>query len=156
MDEGWWHSAACKDQPTQLFYVTAGQRGVKAKAFCKQCPVVEECLADALAREVSGERYGVWGGLTAFERRKKYDGLEDKPKPKATICPAGHPLTEDNLVPSGRGYRCKACTLQRPPRTHCAHGFHEWTEENVYTHNGKSYCRPCQRDRTRNHRRAKV
>lgn len=38
-----------------------------AKRLCKQCPVINECLAYAMA---SKERYGVWGGKTARERMR--------------------------------------------------------------------------------------
>lgn len=36
-----------------------------AKQVCAGCPVVAECLADAL----SFDAVGVWGGLTEYERR---------------------------------------------------------------------------------------
>lgn len=38
-----------------------------AKEVCAQCPVRMPCLEQALQRE---EEYGVWGGLTPFERRR--------------------------------------------------------------------------------------
>lgn len=37
-----------------------------AASFCSGCPVLLECREYAL---VAGERFGVWGGLTARERR---------------------------------------------------------------------------------------
>lgn len=36
-----------------------------AKNNCHQCPVVVECLDQALA---NNEKFGVWGGLTTTER----------------------------------------------------------------------------------------
>jgi WhiB family redox-sensing transcriptional regulator len=38
-----------------------------AKAICMQCPVREPCLEHAIAVR---EKHGVWGGLTARERRR--------------------------------------------------------------------------------------
>ena len=37
-----------------------------AKAICRSCPVVQECLAHSLAVQ---ESYGVWGGLSEGERQ---------------------------------------------------------------------------------------
>lgn len=45
----------------------AMQQAVRAKAFCVNCPVREECLHYALA---SHQGHGIWGGTTAEERRK--------------------------------------------------------------------------------------
>ena len=38
-----------------------------AKQLCAQCPIIQQCLEYALKTD---EQFGVWGGLTAFERRK--------------------------------------------------------------------------------------
>lgn len=38
-----------------------------AKQICFQCPVREACLEHAIAVR---EKHGVWGGLTARERRR--------------------------------------------------------------------------------------
>ncbi|MGL4745898.1 MAG: WhiB family transcriptional regulator, partial [Dermatophilaceae bacterium] len=37
-----------------------------AKLICRGCPVVAECLADALDNRTE---FGVWGGMTERERR---------------------------------------------------------------------------------------
>jgi WhiB family redox-sensing transcriptional regulator len=50
--------------PDKLFVRGAAQR--KAAALCRNCPVVAECLADALDNAVE---FGVWGGMTERERR---------------------------------------------------------------------------------------
>ena len=34
--------------------------------ICRPCPVVAECLADALDNEIE---FGVWGGMTERQRR---------------------------------------------------------------------------------------
>ena len=38
-----------------------------AKAWCRDCPVRLPCLQTAL---LAGENFGVWGGLSASERRR--------------------------------------------------------------------------------------
>ena len=38
----------------------------EATAICRECPVVAECLADALDNQME---FGVWGGLTERQRR---------------------------------------------------------------------------------------
>lgn len=69
-----WHDAACcRGEAGRDFYPPFGgerkrerlAREQRAKAVCTSCPVRIECLEHAIA---SGERYGVWGGLTFDER----------------------------------------------------------------------------------------
>lgn len=43
---------------------------------------------------------------------------------------------------------------RRAMRSHCVNG-HKFSEENVYMHSGKRYCRTCRRERIRARRRAK-
>src|SRR4029078_2504823 len=50
--------------PDALFVQGKAQRA--AKTVCKGCPVVAECLADALDNRTD---FGVWGGMTERERR---------------------------------------------------------------------------------------
>ena len=56
--------AAPAPDPDALFVQGKAQRA--AKAVCKGCPVVAECLADALDNRTE---FGVWGGMTERERR---------------------------------------------------------------------------------------
>lgn len=69
-----WHdSASCRGEAGRDFYPPFGgerkrerlTREQRAKAVCAACPVRSQCLEHAI---VSGERYGVWGGLTFDER----------------------------------------------------------------------------------------
>ncbi len=50
--------------PDALFVRGAAQQ--VAKMVCAKCPVVAECLADALDNRTE---FGVWGGMTERERR---------------------------------------------------------------------------------------
>lgn len=61
--------SACRDVPNpDLFFPIDGDEvGVaRAKQLCARCPVRVTCLRLAIVRR---ERYGVFGGMTAAERR---------------------------------------------------------------------------------------
>ncbi len=51
-------------EPDAQFVRGAAQQG--AKVVCRKCPVIAECLADALDNRTE---FGVWGGMTERERR---------------------------------------------------------------------------------------
>lgn len=71
---GPWHSeAACRSDEAGLFFAPSKEptaarlsREENAKRVCARCPVMLECREHALRQP---EPYGVWGGLTAAERR---------------------------------------------------------------------------------------
>ncbi|WP_265443140.1 WhiB family transcriptional regulator [Flexivirga meconopsidis] len=65
-DDNWAARAVCRtgSSPDELFAKGAAQQ--TAKVICQRCPVVAECLADALDNKTE---YGVWGGMTERERR---------------------------------------------------------------------------------------
>jgi WhiB family redox-sensing transcriptional regulator len=61
----WVSKALCTAKDGDGLFVTgAAQR--KAAAFCRRCPVMRECAAEALDNRVE---FGVWGGLTERQRR---------------------------------------------------------------------------------------
>ncbi|WP_213578172.1 WhiB family transcriptional regulator [Rhodococcus sp. USK13] len=71
----WVLRAACRGADPAVFYSPDGERGsarvrreAKARQICKPCPVLAPCREHALA---AGETYGVWGGLTEADRRKR-------------------------------------------------------------------------------------
>jgi WhiB family transcriptional regulator, redox-sensing transcriptional regulator len=70
----WQSDAACQGLGDDLFFATSNERGASrrhreraAKAVCATCPVVDPCLAWALA---ASEPYGVWGGQSPEERSR--------------------------------------------------------------------------------------
>ena len=68
-----WHAhAACSAANPSLFFPAHGESMEDAKAVCQACPVRSECLRYAIA---NGERYGIWGGQSAFERRRNRRGI---------------------------------------------------------------------------------
>jgi WhiB family redox-sensing transcriptional regulator len=67
----WRDRARCLDEDPDLFFPigTSGPalaQAAAAKALCRCCPVVSECLDWALANYQDS---GVWGGTTEEERR---------------------------------------------------------------------------------------
>jgi WhiB family redox-sensing transcriptional regulator len=67
----WRHRAACRDEDPELFFPigTTGPALLQvdeAKAVCRRCDAVDECLTWALD---SDQDAGVWGGLSEDERR---------------------------------------------------------------------------------------
>ncbi|HEX3707419.1 MAG TPA: WhiB family transcriptional regulator [Mycobacteriales bacterium] len=67
----WRHRAACRDEDPELFFPigTTGPALLQvdeAKAVCRACDAVDECLSWALD---SDQDAGVWGGLSEDERR---------------------------------------------------------------------------------------
>ncbi|WP_354642135.1 WhiB family transcriptional regulator [Kitasatospora camelliae] len=72
-DDPWHSGAACRSDEAGLFFAPSKEptaarlsREEQAKRVCARCPVLLECREHALAQP---EPYGVWGGLTAAERR---------------------------------------------------------------------------------------
>lgn len=72
-DDPWHTGAACRRDEVGLFFAPSKEptaarlsREEQAKRVCSRCPVLLECREHALAQP---EPYGVWGGLTAAERR---------------------------------------------------------------------------------------
>jgi WhiB family redox-sensing transcriptional regulator len=71
---GWHALAACGSSDGEFFRQL---RNSDAKQVCAGCPVRARCLEDAMSWELSADRYGVAGGLTADERTQLYrDGRE--------------------------------------------------------------------------------
>lgn len=78
-------AAACTSRP-RLFFGPEGETDVPrklrerlAKAICQDCPVRDECLADAITNDI---RHGVWGG-SGEKERQMYLGRLRKQRAKA-------------------------------------------------------------------------
>ncbi len=71
----WLHQAQCQDAEPELFFPASEDETLPAvaaqvaaaKAVCAGCAVWAECLSWAVT---TGQAFGVWGGLTAAERRR--------------------------------------------------------------------------------------
>lgn len=65
-DTDWEDAALCQQVAPDLWFPAEGDNPRDAKRICARCPVTDECLRWALDHD---ERFGVWGGLSARERR---------------------------------------------------------------------------------------
>lgn len=68
----WQEEGLCRGMDSGEFFLDFNLRGStkqkaidKAKAVCKSCPVIANCLQHALS---TPETYGVWGGKSEEER----------------------------------------------------------------------------------------
>ena len=72
----WRDNAACAGQDTDRFFPQPGDvEGTQwALAWCKTCPVTDECLQAQLAVEPHGldMRYGVFGATTPLDRYRTW------------------------------------------------------------------------------------
>jgi WhiB family redox-sensing transcriptional regulator len=65
----WKQQARCLGVDPEVFYPDEeDEQGAElAKQICDSCPVCEVCLEHAIGVR---EKWGIWGGLTARERRR--------------------------------------------------------------------------------------
>jgi WhiB family transcriptional regulator, redox-sensing transcriptional regulator len=63
----WQERAACFGIDPDVFFPISEEEAGPALTYCGSCRIREECLAWALK---TGERYGVWGGMTEQQRRR--------------------------------------------------------------------------------------
>ena len=61
----WAQHAVCSKAAPDALFVRGGAQQV-AKQVCVDCPVIAQCLADALDNRTE---FGVWGGMTERQRR---------------------------------------------------------------------------------------
>jgi len=61
----WPDGALCAQSDSEQWFPPPGGTPEPAKAICRRCPLVQECLDYALAHNI---RYGIWGATTAVER----------------------------------------------------------------------------------------
>lgn len=86
MSTEWKLDGLCRQVDPETWYPEKGGDARPAKQVCRRCPVVAECLADALEHE---ERFGVWGGLTFRERQAVAVGKRPMPTfPAVAALPA--------------------------------------------------------------------
>lgn len=81
--EPWRDEAACLGVDTNVFFPDSNvseARVEEAKAYCRRCPVSEECLSLAVGEQLQD---GVFGGMTAKERRNA--GLLKRRKAGSTV-----------------------------------------------------------------------
>ena len=90
--------ALCNGEDPELWFPTTARGRRKAKAICERCPMQASCLEHALKHKISD---GVWGGLTADERRK----ILHPPKPRRRREPVPAPPPSEVRGVSWNGYK---------------------------------------------------
>lgn len=73
----WRDHAACLGMDTEVFFDNTAEGVAKAKAVCADCSVWEDCLDLALEDSLEG----VFGGMTADERRDLLSGRPRRRSP---------------------------------------------------------------------------
>lgn len=63
----WMRDALCRERPGVNFYPERGESATAAKTVCAQCSVADGCRTFALD---TGERFGIWAGLSVSERNR--------------------------------------------------------------------------------------
>ena len=77
--EEWQTDASCASNWPEIFFPGKGESYANARKICAQCAVLEECLEYAMQSEgsaASGDRFGMFGGLTPKERYELYKASE--------------------------------------------------------------------------------
>lgn len=67
LDLSWQDLAHCRGADPDLFFPERGASTRTAKSICRECTVQAECLEYAVT---SGEKFGIWGGMSERERRR--------------------------------------------------------------------------------------
>lgn len=65
--KSWQDLANCKGVDPDLFFPERGASTRESKGVCKGCTVRDDCLEYALD---TGQKFGIWGGLSERERRR--------------------------------------------------------------------------------------
>lgn len=70
MSASWIKQAACRHMPTSWFFPEVSNPvPAQARELCRACPVIDECLADALTQIASHDQ-GYRAGMTPQERNR--------------------------------------------------------------------------------------
>lgn len=81
----WEELALCRnltpEQADAIFFPSGGGKSNKAQKFCESCPVLKECLQNALEKGA----VGFWAGTTEPERRRMIEFLQLIPSQLDTI-----------------------------------------------------------------------
>ena len=103
----WRERALCAQVGDDLWYPEPGGSSARAaKVICRQCEVRAECLREAIDND---EAFGIWGGLTEYERRRfKRGDITDL----TLRCRNGHDVSELGAGKTG----CRRCEIDRRAR----------------------------------------
>lgn len=112
----WRNDAACRNEDPEMFFpmapsdstMSATSAASAAKSVCQRCPVVHDCLTWALD---SGQRLGVWGGMSELERRTLM-----RQRRELRLRLAKESASQAAHIPSGEVGRPDGASTHRPSR----------------------------------------
>jgi hypothetical protein len=86
----WQDDAACLGEPLSVFFPegTTDKKWQRAIAICQQCTVQKQCLDLVIGLDELSDRYGVFGGLTPYQRmleRDRRNGIVRTVKLKGSV-----------------------------------------------------------------------
>jgi hypothetical protein len=70
----WVDRAACRDSHVSVFFPPDAREPDAwnvARSICAMCPVRKQCLALVIDLESTDDKWGMFGGLTPYERKMK-------------------------------------------------------------------------------------
>ncbi|MHB8671191.1 MAG: WhiB family transcriptional regulator [Acidimicrobiales bacterium] len=82
----WMLRAACRGMDTDMWFPDSSGYSAnarKARAICATCPVREECASYAVA---NCERWGIWGGCNADQRRASANRGDGQVEIRCMVC----------------------------------------------------------------------
>lgn len=72
----WSQRGACRDADPDLFIATEAAHGkklyAKALAYCRRCPVTQQCLDRCFEVHSASSDMGVWGNTTPEQRAQMW------------------------------------------------------------------------------------
>jgi hypothetical protein len=108
-----WPDALCAPQGgyyAETWFPAPSEHGNEAKAICRRCPRLDECLERVMDLHRKGlPQAGIWGATTAHERKTLMVGAE-------RICPDCSTVTGPPV--RGRNPRCEECWTVRRAKTY--------------------------------------
>lgn len=99
--QAWAKDAPCSTADPDMWHPEKGGpplAAAQAKRICHACPAETACLQYALD---TNEPFGVWGGMTAGERRRL------KPERDPALCPNGHNRRDVGSMADGTCRQCR-------------------------------------------------
>ncbi|MEO7397249.1 MAG: WhiB family transcriptional regulator, partial [Ilumatobacteraceae bacterium] len=81
-DMSWADLGRCAGIDPEVFFPGRGQDAAPAKALCRECPVRRQCLTWALQ---TGQKHGIWGGMTDNQRRRLKRVAATRPAVVSTV-----------------------------------------------------------------------
>ena len=85
----WMTEALCAQSDPDAWFPERGDSVSIPRRVCQDCPVRVECLTHAID---TGEREGIWGGMTGYQRRAFANGrirFQDCPHCGERFAPSG-------------------------------------------------------------------